>query len=409
MAAAQHSADPVVVTGLGVASAIGVTVPDFWRNLLAGRAGCGPVQAFDASDHPCNVACEVREELFLAPPGWRTDSAYRASALLTHAAIQAMKDADLPTAAMARTGLCVGSTMGESGTLPTSLDGQISPAHQEAIAFGQHVIALRIKQHCGLGGPLWTLSNACAAGNYAIAQAVTCLRAGEADVMLAGGVDALSWVAYAGFESLRAMATERCQPFSLNRQGLVLGEGAGALVLERLSSARRRGAPVYAEVVACGFSCDAHHIAQPHHSGRGATSAMLDALRQAGLTPDDVDYISAHGTGTRQNDRSEALAIHAVFGARAATVPVSSIKAQLGHSLGAASALEAIACCLALRDQVVPGTHHFEAPDPECQLDMVPNAARPMPLRRILSNAYAFGGNNTSLVLVAPAEGEPGV
>ena len=250
-----------------------------------------------------------------------------------------------------------------------------------------------------LHGPCLMIPTACAAGNYAIGYGFDLIRTGRVDFMLAGGADAFSRIPYMGFARLGAIAPERCQPFDKNRKGMVPGEGAAVLVLEPLDAAAARGAKIYAEVLGYGVSCDAHHMTAAHPEGDGAIRAMSAAMRDSGITPDDVDYISAHGTGTPTNDRVESLAVCKLFGDRAARLPMSSIKSMLGHTMGAASALEAAACALALDTGWIPPTINYEEPDPECEVDCVPNRARRTEPRVVLNNAYAFGGNNASLCL----------
>jgi 3-oxoacyl-[acyl-carrier-protein] synthase II len=239
------------------------------------------------------------------------------------------------------------------------------------------------------------IPTACAAGNYAIAHAFDLLSAGRADRMLAGGADAFSRITYSGFHRLGAIAPERCQPFDRHRKGMIPGEGAAVLVLEPLSRARARGARVYAEVAGYGLSCDAHHMTAAHPEGQGAARAMLRALDDAGLEPEDVSYISAHGTGTPTNDRLETVAVQRVFG-EACRTPMSSIKSMIGHTMGAASAIEAGVCALAVATGRVPPTMNMDEPDGD--LDYVPNVARELDVQVAMNNAYAFGGNNASVL-----------
>jgi 3-oxoacyl-[acyl-carrier-protein] synthase II len=258
-----------------------------------------------------------------------------------------------------------------------------------------HMIAAHVAREVGFGGPVTMIPTACAAGNYAIAHAFDLLRSGRADVMLAGGADAFSRITYSGFSRLGAIAPERCQPFDKNRKGMIPGEGAGVLVLEPLEKARARGAHIYAEVAGYGLSCDAHHMTAAHPEADGAVRAMERALADAGLRPDDVSYISAHGTGTPTNDRLETLAAQRVFGASTRT-PMSSIKSMIGHTMGAASAIEAAVCSLAVATGRIPPTMNLEEPDGD--LDYVPNQAREHGVRVAMNNAYAFGGNNASVL-----------
>lgn len=243
------------------------------------------------------------------------------------------------------------------------------------------------------------IPTACAAGNYAIGYGFDLIRTGRADLMLAGGADAFSRIPYMGFARLGAIAPERCQPFDKNRKGMIPGEGAAMLVLEPLTAALDRGGRIYAEVLGYGLSCDSHHMTAAHPQGDGAIRAMAAAMRNSGVTAADVDYISAHGTGTPTNDRVESIAVNALFGGRVPRVPTSSVKSMIGHTMGAASAIEAAVCALALDTGWIPPTINYCEPDPECDIDCVPNEARRTHPRIVLNNAYAFGGNNASLCL----------
>ena len=260
-----------------------------------------------------------------------------------------------------------------------------------------HTLARRY----GIAGPVATLANACSAGNHAIAAGCDWIRSGRADVVVAGGFGHVSFTSFTHFDNLRALSPDVCRPFDLYRRGLVMGDGAGWLVLEELESARERGAPILAEVLGYGLSCDAHHVAAPHPEGRGAISAMREALRDAGLEPQQIDYVSAHGTATRANDPVEAAALHEVFGERAAHLPCSSIKSMIGHTMGAASAIEAFVCCMAIQEGKVPPTIHHEQADPSCQIDCVPGEAREVEVEYAVNNSFAFGGNNCTVVFGA--------
>jgi 3-oxoacyl-[acyl-carrier-protein] synthase II len=261
------------------------------------------------------------------------------------------------------------------------------------------VIAAHIAREFRFAGVNIMIPTACAAGNYAIAHAFDVLRAGRAGLMLAGGSDSFSRITYTGFAQLGAIAPEVCQPFDRNRKGMIPGEGAGVIVLEPLAAAKRRGARIYAEISGYGLSCDAHHMTAAHPNGEGAVRAMQQALEQSGTGPEEVSYISAHGTGTLTNDRLETLAVKRLFRDAAYRIPISSIKSMLGHTMGAASAIEAAVCALAVFNDRIPPTVNLKNPDPECDLDYVPNCAREHTVRVAMNNAYAFGGNNASLVL----------
>jgi len=262
-----------------------------------------------------------------------------------------------------------------------------------------HVIAAHVACELNFAGVNMMIPTACAAGNYAIAHAFDVLRMGRADLMLAGGSDAFSRITFTGFARLGAVAPEICQPFDLNRKGMIPGEGAGIVVLEPLDGARKRGARIYAEVVGYGLSCDAHHMTAAHPLGEGAVRAMQSALNESGTKPEEVGYISAHGTGTPTNDRLETVAVKRLFKDAAYRIPISSIKSMLGHTMGAASAIEAAVCALAVFDNRIPPTINLNEPDADCDLDYVPNHARELQVNVAMNNAYAFGGNNASLIL----------
>lgn len=396
----------IVVTGIGWVTPLGTGCRDVWSRLLEGRAGTGPVTSFDTSGYNVHQGGEVRG--FDPGGSFRRlgpESVGRASQLAVAAARQALEDAGLTEGELdrERTGVVMGTTSGEPQEVERYDDrvvaGELDRVGSEFMdRYPCHVIPGHIAAELELGGFNMMIPAACAAGNYAVAQAVDVLQAGRAERMLAGGADSFSRITYTGFARLGAIAPERCQPFDRERRGMIPGEGAAILVLERLDSARRRGARIYAEVAGYGLSCDAHHMTAAHPEGAGAARAMERALDASGLTANDVDYISAHGTGTPTNDRLESLAVHRVFGDRARRVPMSSVKSMLGHTMGAASAIEAAICSLAVHTGQIPPTAHFEHPDPECDVDCVPNVARELPVAVAMNNAYAFGGNNASVV-----------
>lgn len=386
----------VVVTGLGLVTPVGIGWRQVWEALLAGRSGIGPVQSFDTAAFPVHRGAEVE--------GFRGDEqppVGRASRFALVAAELALRDAGFADLDAARSGVVMGTTSGEPLEVERFDDryvaGELEAVGAEFITlYPCHVIAQHVAAHFGLAGLNAVLPTACAAGNYAIAYAADILRAGRADLMLAGGADAFSRITYSGFARLGAIAPERCQPFDRNRKGMIPGEGAAVLVLEPLECARARGRRAYAEVAGCGLSCDAHHMTAVHPDG--PARAMRQALRGSDLEPRDVSYISAHGTGTATNDRMETEAVKQVFGAAAHDVPISSIKSMLGHTMGAASAIEGAVCALAVSEDHVPPTMGYEEPDPDCDLDYVPNRARPMRVDVAMNNAYAFGGNNASVI-----------
>jgi 3-oxoacyl-[acyl-carrier-protein] synthase II len=395
----------VVITGIGVVSPIGTGKDVFWTALLAGKSGIRPVTSFDTSAFPVHIGAEVpdfdpKDHLRCQKP----DSMGRASQMAIGAARLALADAqvDLDSMTRSRVGVSMGTTSGEPLFVEQYNDAKKNGTSAPAEVFGHypcHVIPAHVAIEFGLHGPAIMIPNACAAGNYAVGYAFDQIRSGRVDMMLAGGSDAFSRIPYMGFARLGAIAPERCQPFDKNRKGMVPGEGAAVLILEPLDAALARGASVYAEVLGYGVSCDSHHMTAAHPQADGAIRAMSAAITQSGLTTEGIDYISAHGTGTPTNDRIESLAVRTLFGERAPRVPISSIKSMLGHTMGAASAIEALACALALHTGWIPPTINHEEPDPDCGLDIVPNKARKTDPKVALNNAYAFGGNNASLCL----------
>ncbi len=397
----------VVITGVGVVTPIGSGRQQFWSGLLAGKCGIGPVTSFDTSAYPVHIGAEVRD--FAAEPYFeRLDPAgiCRASQMAVAAARMALADAslDLAHSDRWRVGVSMGTTSGEAECIERYNDSRKQPAEAacagKALAsYPSHMIPRHVAIELDVHGACVMIPAACAAGNFAIGYGLDAIRMGRADLMLSGGADRFTRIPYTGFARLGAIAPERCQPFDRNRKGMVPGEGAAVLVLEKRDAAIARGAKIYAEVLGYGVSCDSHHMTAAHPQGDGAIRAMQAAMRESGVTTDDIDYISAHGTGTPTNDRVEAMAVRTLFGPRAGQVPMSSIKSMLGHTMGAASAIEAVACALALDTGWIPPTINHEIPDEDCTLDFVPNRARHTSPKVILNNAYAFGGNNASLCL----------
>jgi 3-oxoacyl-[acyl-carrier-protein] synthase II len=387
-----------VVTGLGPVTPIGIGRDAFWNAVVAGVDGSDEVRRFDTSMYKVHRACEVKD---LVAPRLAGDPG-PASILAAAATQLAIEDAGLD-APPGEAGLVIGTTGGEIPVLEAMhrtrhASGDDEGARRSFSKYPCHRIATTVANHFGLTGPNLVVPTACAAGNYAISIARDWIESGRVDLAFAGGADPLSIVSFTGFGRMFAMSPDRCRPFDRNRKGILPGEGAGILVLESLESARTRGARIYAEVIGYGLSCDAHHPTMPHPEGIGVQMAMERALRDAGLDPPDVDYLCAHGTGTQANDRIEASAIQTFFSEHTSELPVSSLKSMIGHTMGAASAIEAIACVLAIHTGIVPPTINYETPDPECALDVVPNRARNMRVDVALNNAYAFGGNNSSVV-----------
>ncbi|MFC5407293.1 beta-ketoacyl-[acyl-carrier-protein] synthase family protein [Cohnella soli] len=382
--------EEIVITGIGVITSIGSTLDETWDKLLAGISGARTIRTFDVSGHQHQIGCEVEDfehlSLIGRPGG-------RATGLLLPVVEDALYNARLIDREWDDriAGISVGTTMGEISPYEDAMLGRGISARG-----GPSVLADHAGEWFSLNGPSWTITNACAAGNMAIARAVEELRLGRADVMIAAGVDAMSWIAFTGFASLRAMAPDVCRPFDLERKGLLLGEGAAALILERKRDAVARGVKPRAIISGYGLSADAHHITQPDPKAAGSIKAMRKALAMAKLDPEQIGYVSAHGTGTPANDRMECVAMAEVFGEEIRT---SSIKGHIGHTLGAASAIEAAVCVKALETGILPPTLHLRTKDPSCAVAVIANEPVSVNVDHMMSNAYAFGGINTSIIL----------
>lgn len=390
----------IVITGLGIVSSLGCDIENFWQNLLNGQSGISPISSFDTKDFGYNYAGEIK----CFSPGlyFKNNLAARygrGTQFAIAAAKMAIGKTKLPP--QERIAICVGITGGEGQVIHDF--SLLPPTNSKKLKIGPLYPPWKISENIGkelhLNSITYVFLMACSAGNHAIIRAVELLRSGQANYALAGGTEAMSSEAYAGFIKLRAMAQNKVQPFDCNRQGILIGEGSAMLLLEEKEQALRRGAKIYGEIIGYGINCEAYHITSPHPAGKGMSKAIEAALKMAKVSKDKIDYINAHGTGTIANDRTETIAIKNVFGNKAKEIPISSIKSMLGHTLGAASAIEAATCCLALRDNMIPPTINYETADPFCDLDYVPNKSRAKNLNIVLSNAFAFGGNNTALLI----------
>ncbi len=402
----KHAARRVVVTGLGVVSSIGIGWEMFWQNLIKGESRVSKITSFDTLFHDRHVGSEIRDfqpERFINKT--KIPKLGRASQMAIAASKLAIGDAkfSLDESNRNEVAVCIGTTGGEIQLLENFNDCRFFKLKR----FNNYLIpslpwsslASIVAQELKLTNQVCSFATACAAGNYAIGQAFDLIKSGKVDYALAGGADAISRIAFTGFGRLFAVAPEKCQPFDKNRRGLLPGEGSGMIFLETLESAKKRGALIYAEILNYGLSCDGHHMTTP--SVDGVAKAMRKAILNSHIHSSDVDYINAHGTGTRENDRVECQAINRVFGTRAEQIPVSSIKSILGHAMGAASALEAIACCLAIKNNQIPATINFSDRDDECDIDCVPNESRKRDISVVINNAQAFGGNNSCLIVGA--------
>jgi 3-oxoacyl-[acyl-carrier-protein] synthase II len=400
----------VVVTGVGAVSCIGNDAPSFWQSLQEGKSGIAKITAFDAAPLSTQIAGEVKDFAFDTKMAKRMD---RFAQFAMVAAQQALNQAGLlPEAVGAgnvnpeRIGVSVGTGIGGEPFLEAQHTkfmergpGKFHPLTVPIII--ANMASANISIHYKLLGPNLCISTACATGNHNIGSALDLIRSGRADAMLAGGTEAvITAFSLDGYSQLRALSTRNddptgaSRPFSASRDGFVLAEGCGVLMMESLTHAKRRGTQILAEVAGFGMTSDGYHLTAPHPDAKGAAAAMRLAMQDAQLKPEDVSYVNAHGTSTPLNDALETKAIKATLGEHAHKVPVSSIKSMIGHSLGAAAGLEAVACVLAIRDGIIPPTINLTDPDPELDLDYVPNQAREADLKAVLSNSFAFGGHN---------------
>jgi 3-oxoacyl-[acyl-carrier-protein] synthase II len=403
----------VVVTGLGAVTPLGLSVAETWEGMVAGRSAVGPITLFDANPFPTRFAAEVKG---FDPTEYIPRKEARRMARCTQMAIaasyQALQDAGLPIPLVEgeRTGVVIGSGMGGFDEAERALfiyrDHGLSRVSPFALPSAlPNMPAFHICLTFQAYAYTNTTCTACAAGTQAIGEATEVIRRGQADVMIAGGVDAMICLTVVGgFSAMRVLSTRNgdpqraSRPFDAGRDGLVLGEGSAILILESLEHAQARGARIYAEVLGQAVSSDVYHIAAPDPQGDGALRTMCWALADAGLRPDDVDYINAHATSTVLGDISETVAIKRLLGQRAKQVPVSATKSMIGHTLGAGGAIEALACILAIWRGIIHPTINYETPDPQCDLDCVPNGARRAEVKVVLSNSFGFGGQNACLV-----------
>jgi len=404
----------VVVTGLGTVNPLGNSVKDFWQGIQEGRSGIGPISRFDTSDYVTKIAGEVKD---FDPKNWmdRRDARKmdRFSQYAVAAALDAMKDAGLSEDDVARDriGVILGNGIGGFETIedsysqlfekgPSRVPPMTIPKLISNIGPGNVAIAINAQ------GPAYTISTACSSGTDAIGNSMRYIRDGLGDVAVTGGVEAcITRLGVSGFNVIQALSTSfndnptiASRPFDKDRDGFIIAEGAGILILEELEHAKKRGATIYAEVVGNGMTCDANHLTAPHPEGRGAISAMKQALADAGMKPEEIDYINAHGTSTPINDPTETKAIKAVFGEYAYKLKVSSTKSMHGHLVGAAGGVEAIVSVLAIRDQWFPPTINLDEPDPECDLDYVPNKGVSGTINAVMSNSLGFGGHNGIII-----------
>ena len=405
----------VVITGLGAITALGNTIEAFWDNLLRGQSGIRRITHFDASMLPCQIAGEIPD----FDPGQYMDRkearrVSRSAQVALAAAQQAVADAGLPATMpdSERAGVVFGTAIGGVDRFDEAITQMRTQGYERTNPFSipagiPNLASFMIARQFQCTGPNCTITTACATGTQSVGEAAELIRRGAADIVITGGSEAvIKDFAIIGFIAMRALPVnfndrpeKASRPFDKDREGFIFSEGAGALVIESLEHALARNVPIYAEIVGHASSCDAYHVAAPDPTAAGPSRAMRWALKDAGLDPAEVDYINAHGTSTPLNDPNETRAIKNIFGEHAYRVAISSTKSMIGHAMGASGALEAIVCVLTIKHQIIHPTINYETPDPECDLDYVPNTARPAQVRVTLSNSFGLGGQNACLVL----------
>ena len=393
----------VVITGLGVFCSIGKNAEEFLQSLKGGQSGIGPITLFDTSKYPCKIGAEIRNyraEGFFKKKELKKLS--RADQFGLIASEEAAKASGIQSYLSEEVGVCLGAGAGGMFEAETY--------HREVLIKGKSKPSLlwpfipsyttdRVAERFGFSGPKFTVTTACSSSATAIGYGADLIRSGKSKAVLCGGSEGLSELTFGGFNSLKAMDPSPCKPFDRKRAGMSLGEGAGILILEDFDEAEKRGAKILAELLGYGIGGEAYHITAPEPTGMNEARIMKEALEESGLASTEVDYINAHGTGTPLNDKVETLSIKNAFGERAYSIPISSIKSSVGHCLGAAGAMEAIASILSMVHQFIPPTLNHQEGDEDCDLDYVPGKAREKEVKVVLSNSFAFGGNCTTLVL----------
>lgn len=395
----------VVITGVGLVTALGTGVKKSWEGMLKGIDTSSDVTIFDISGYKTHRACEIKN--FEDNCGF--DSSQELN--LVHkfaytAAKEALIDSglnDISNYDSDRFGTAIGSLAAEiiqfEHLLRKNRENKINGFDLNvANTYTPNSITNLLSESFNLTGPSMVSLNACSSGNHAISWAADLIQQGKVDAMVVGGSETINQTEYTHFHNVKALSPDTCKPFDKERNGLLIGEGAGILILEDFDFATNRGAKIYAELTGSGLSCDGFHMTAPHPEGAGAVSAIDKALKTAKLSYNNIDYLSAHGTGTPLNDKSESFAIQTIFKEKARSIPSSSIKSMIGHPMGAASAIESIVCCLAIQNNVIPPTINYNTSDPDCNIDCVPNSAREINVKNTINNSFAFGGNNAVLL-----------
>lgn len=404
----------VVITGIGMVTSLGTEISDIWTNLLQGKSGVSKISKFDCSEHKCQIAGEIKNFDYsgiISNLDARRLDLFSLYAL--YATEKAVQDSgiSLESENLDRIGVNLGSGMGGMNQVEKQIEiantkglRRVAPYAIPSVMLSAPSAEISIKY--GFRGMNFSSSSACASSSHAIGLATRMIQCGEADMMISGGTEAIiTPITIAGFSSARALSTRNdepekaSRPFDKERDGFVMGEGSCILVLEEFEKAQKRNAKIYGEICGVGWTADAHHITAPDQNGDGATKAMINAITDAEISPEDVSYINAHGTSTTLNDSIETLAIKKVFGNQAYQIPISSTKSMIGHLIGAAGAVECAICALSIHNNQIHGTLNYEFPDPQCDLDYVPEKVRELSVKYALSNSFAFGGSNVALVI----------
>ncbi len=389
------------ITGLGVISSLGIGITAFWDALIKGKSGIVEIEEFDTSENFCHKAGLVNDFPVKEFLGEQEHLYGKTAQLAIACTLLALSDASIPLNSLKnkRVGIVLGTTTGESNSIEKMCESLFYKKTfdvEEAQRLPDNLIPVNVAHFLQIDAFTTLIPNACAAGNYAIAYASELLKQGRIDIAIAGGSDAFSRVAFTGFDRLMSLTPDVCRPFDKNRKGFHVGEGAGILIMEREEDAERENRSIYSTVLGYGLSCNAHHMTIPNVSG--ISKVVTKALDHSGIKPEQVDLVCAHGTGTPMNDKNECQALKEVFTGSLEHIPVIAMKSMLGHTMGAASAIEAIACIKAIHDSKIPPTINFETPDPDCPVDCVPNKMREAEVTIAVNNGFAFGGNNASVI-----------
>ncbi len=393
--------EKIIISGIGVVSPIGESKYDFWNGLLQGKSCLSDITEFDTSMHFCHKAALMNDFNPKKYLGDKEKIYGRTTQLTLSAVLLALEDSGLNIDKLKnkKVGIILGTAMGESKPLDAmcviDIDNKI-PLRSEVLKLPDNMIATNVAKFFGINAYTLMIPNACSAGNYAMSYSMDLLKAHKIDIAITGGCDAFNKYAFMGFDRLMALSKDVCRPFDKNRSGIIIGEGAGVLIMERMNDTIKRNGQLYSELLGYGFSCDSYHMTIPH--GDGIKRVINETIKNSIIKPDEIDLVCAHGTGTPMNDKLECMALSEFFGDSLKKIPVISIKSMVGHMMGAAGAVESIACILAIKESKIPPTINYETYDPDCPVDCVPNIMRESEVNIAINNNFAFGGNNAAVI-----------